>query len=314
MAQKSAAIIYNPKSGRPRSRDAAIRRMIELLGARDVAADARPTSGPNHASRLADEAVQDGVDIVISYGGDGTLNEVIQGMIGSNTKLAIWPGGTANVAAHDLKLPSKLESLAAIISNGKTSRIAAGLARRIEPVADDTTGGRLSTADSNGGNRYFFMFAGIGLDASICRGVDPALKRVSGQFAFWSSGFKHLFTWKAEPFVVELDGTKYEGAFALIGNGKSYGGGLPLTPHARLEDPWFEVLIVPTHKNNLRYCYDLLTCVYGNPTGAGMSLVKAREITATSSSNPWVEADGELVGPLPMKFEIVPDALSVVVP
>ncbi|HEU4386418.1 MAG TPA: diacylglycerol kinase family protein [Blastocatellia bacterium] len=305
MAQTSAAIIYNPNSGRPRSRDEALRQMTQLLGDRGVAAEARPTTGPNHASHLAEEAVRSGVDIVISYGGDGTLNEVIQGMIGSNTRLAIWPGGTANVAAHDLRLPTKIESLATIISNGKTSRIAVGVATDMNHNA---------SAESNGRRRYFFMFAGVGLDASICRGVNPRLKRVSGQFAFWASGFKHLFSWKAEPFVVDVDGVKYEGAFALIGKGKSYGGGLPLTPHARLEDPWFEVLIVPPHQYNLRYFYDLLSCVYGNPVRAGMSLVKGRTIVATSSANPWVETDGELVGPLPMRFDVVPDALSVVVP
>jgi YegS/Rv2252/BmrU family lipid kinase len=290
--------------------------MTELLSTRGITADAKPTTGPNHASRLAEEAVSQGVDIVVSYGGDGTLNEVIQGMIGCKTKLAVWPGGTANVAAHDLLLPSKLESLANVISKGNTTRIAAGLATKMHDGAVGTRDSDASTTDwdQSSRRRYFFMFAGIGLDASICRGVDPGLKRISGQFAFWLSGFKHLFTWKAEPFAINIDGKQYEAAFALIGKGKSYGGGLPLTPHARLEDPWFEVLVVPQHRNNMSYLSDLLSCAYGNATRGGMSRVKGEQITANSSMMPWVEVDGELVGPLPMKFEVVPDALSVIVP
>ena len=116
-------------SGRPARRAEDVRRMIELLGERGIDAQAHATAGPDDATKLAEEAVAAGADIIISYGGDGTLNEVIQGMARSQTALAVWPGGTSNVIARDLGVPFDIEELADMIAAGKTRRIALGLAR-----------------------------------------------------------------------------------------------------------------------------------------------------------------------------------------
>jgi diacylglycerol kinase family enzyme len=130
MPQQRAVIIYNPMSGRAGSRAEDARHMISLLAARGIQADACATTGPDHATRLAREAVNDGVEIIISYGGDGTLNEVIQGMAQSRAALAVWPGGTSNVVARDLEMPFTIERIAEVIVSGKTQRIALGLATR----------------------------------------------------------------------------------------------------------------------------------------------------------------------------------------
>ena len=163
-------------------------------------------------------------------------------------------------------------------------------------------------------SRYFLMMAGIGLDASIARSVNKKLKRRMGEFAYWMSGIKHLFLWRAEPFTIDVDGRGYKGAFALIGNGKGYGGGMMMTPGARLEEPWFEVYILPQMANNFAYLRALGACMRGKPEVAGVLLVKGKHIKANSAHEPWVEADGEIIGSLPMTFDIVPDALSVIVP
>ena len=298
MARRQATIIYNPMSGRPARRADNARRMAELLAARGIQSEARATAGPDDATRLAREAVNNGSDIIISYGGDGTLNEVLQGIVGTRAALAVWAGGTANVVARDLCLPTDVDRLAEVIAAGKTSRITLGLAR--------------SDAEAQG--RYFFMFAGIGLDASIARKVNPKLKRRTGEFAFWVEGIKHILTWRAETFVIEIDGKKFESVFALIGNGKGYGGGFCLAPNARLEEPMFEVYIVPKRSTNLAYLRDLAAVARGNPAIKGVNIVKGRHVKANSSHEPWVEVDGELIGPLPMTFDVVPDALSVIVP
>jgi diacylglycerol kinase family enzyme len=158
------------------------------------------------------------------------------------------------------------------------------------------------------------MMAGIGLDASIARGVNKRLKRRTGEFAYWLSGIRHLFLWRAEPFTIEVDGKSYKGAFALIGNGKGYGGGMMMTPGARLEEPWFEIYILPPLANNFAYLRALGACMRGKPEVAGVSLLRGKHIKANSGHEPWVEADGEIIGPLPMTFDIVPDALSLIVP
>ena len=328
-------------SGRPARRAERVRRMIGLLSDRGFDAEAHATEGPDDAANLAGAAVAAGADIIISYGGDGTLNEVIQGMAESQTALAVWPGGTSNVVARDLGVPFDVEGLADMIGVGRTRRIALGLAKAgstfaVSGSAFRVPGSRvrnsnrysgankepgasnpeLGTTNSEPGTagRYFLMMAGIGLDASIARSVNKKLKRRTGEFAYWLSGIKHLFLWRAEPFTIEVDGRAYRGAFALIGNGKGYGGGMMMTPGARLEEPWFEVYILPQRANNFAYLRALGACMRGKPEVAGVLLVKGKHIKANSAHEPWVEADGEIIGPLPMTFDIVPDALSVIVP
>ena len=129
MSNKRATIIYNPMSGRPGKRAELVQQMIELLGHGGIEATAKATAGPEDASKLAGEAVAAATNIIIGYGGDGTLNEVIQGIAGSETALAVWPGGTSNVVARDLGVPFGIRQLADMILAGKTRRIALGLAR-----------------------------------------------------------------------------------------------------------------------------------------------------------------------------------------
>src|SRR5690242_2679020 len=128
MPRQRAVIIYNPMSGRHGRRAEDAQRMIGLLEARGIQTQAHATSGPDDATRLAREAVNNGIEMIISYGGDGTLNEVIQGLARSQTTLAVWPGGTSNVVARDLEMPFAIERIAEVIAAGRTKRIALGLA------------------------------------------------------------------------------------------------------------------------------------------------------------------------------------------
>jgi len=329
MTEKQATIIFNPMSGRTGRRADDVRHMVEILASRGINASSSATTGPGTATQQAAAAVAAGVDIITSYGGDGTLNEVIQGVALSKTPLAVWPGGTSNVVARDLGVPFDIAALAEMIIAGKTQRIALGLASAGSEFNDHSaaSNGSVFTAKDNiaaeslesnseqrSPGRYFVMMAGIGLDASIARSVNHNLKRRAGELAYWLSGMKHLFQWRAEPFTIEVDGKRYEAAFALVGNGKGYGGGMVMTPGAKLDQPWFEIYILPPLSNNLAYLRALGACMRGRPEIEGVSLIKGTRIKANSSREPWVEADGELLGPLPMTFEVVPDALSVIVP
>lgn len=295
---RKAVVIYNPRSGAHRKRDRAaeVALFADSLKMRGVDAEPRPTTGPGAASELARAAVGEGVDIVVASGGDGTLNEVLQGMVGSRVPLAIWPSGTANVLARDLELPSDAESVADLVARGRERRIAVGLA----------------------GERYFFLMAGIGLDASIVRNVDPALKARAGEAAFWVSGLKHFVAWRPEAFTLDVDGRTVEGAFAAIGNSSSYGGKFKVTPHASVDEALLDVCVFPTRRFAFTYTRDVVACLFGDPTRFGdVVYLKARTVTARATASadpPWVQVDGELLGPLPMRFESVPDALTVLMP
>jgi len=115
-------------------------------------------------------------------------------------------------------------------------------------------------------------------------------------------------------FTIEIDGKRFESAFALIGKGKGYGGGMMMTPGAKLEDPWFEVFVLPPLRNNFSYLRAVAACKKGSPETAGATLIRGTHIKANSTEEPWVEVDGEVIGPLPMSFDVVPDALSLIVP
>jgi diacylglycerol kinase family enzyme len=128
------------------------------------------------------------------------------------------------------------------------------------------------------------------------------------------TGLKHLFTWPAERFTVTVDGQAFDSTFAIVGKGKGYGGGMLLTPHARLDEPLFEVYILPPLARNVAYLPVLSACMRGKPEASGATLIKGCRVEANSSHAPWVEADGEVIGPLPMSFEVVPDALTLIVP
>ena len=296
MERRTAALIYNPHSGAHRNRDRSgdAASMITRLAAVGVDAEAWPTPGPGTASELARRATSAGLDLVIASGGDGTINEVLQGLAESDTPMALWPGGTANVLARELAIPTDPEGVVATIAADRRRRIALGKA----------------------GSRYFALMAGIGLDASIVRGVSPQLKASYGEGAFWVSGLKHVVTWRPEPFTIDVGGTTYEGAAVVVGNAARYGGSLSITPRASVEEAELDVCIFPTRRHAIGYASDLLACALGDPTRFGdVTYFKATALSATGSpdNQPWVQVDGELLGQLPMRFESIPDALTVVV-
>ena len=119
---RSAILIANPKAGRgsAASRREAIERFCRLLKARGVDVELRNTAGPNDATRLAAEAVREGAGDVIVSGGDGTINEALQGLVGRRVHLAIWPRGTANVVGRELQLPRQIERLGDIVAARET--------------------------------------------------------------------------------------------------------------------------------------------------------------------------------------------------
>jgi diacylglycerol kinase (ATP) len=300
MAAERATIIFNPISGRAGRRAADAREMKRLLSLHDIDADLTATKGPGDATRLAREAVSSGRELVVCHGGDGTINEVIQAMALGSATLAVWAGGTSNVIARELGLPFDATRLAEVIVARKTIRASLG-------VASSETAGDPK-------RRYFLMMAGIGLDASVARGVNQRLKRRAGELAYWFSGIRHLLSWTPERFKILAGDSSFESTFTVIGKGKGYGGEMVMTPGAKLTDPEFEVFILPPLASNFAYLRVLIACLRGRPEQTEATIIKAKTLRANSTNTPWVELDGEVVGPLPMTFEVVPDALSLIVP
>ena len=295
---RRAVLIANPNAGRGRAaaaRDA--EGFTRLARAEGVGVEVLHTKGPDDAARLAREAVASGATDVVVRGGVGTVHEAVQGLVGARARLMVWPAGTANVLARQLEMPAYASELARVFVRGRTKRITLGCA----------------TQERAGARRYFFMLAGVGLDASVVSHVRPRLKRRVGEAAFWYAGLGHLAHWTPREFMVEVGGESYRATYAAVGKAPWYGGGLKLTPRARLDADTFEVCVINT-RSRLRYLRLLAHAVRGGaPVGTrGVTYLSAARLRC--EGDVAVQADGELIGELPMTFEVVREGLDVIVP
>lgn len=296
--KRSVVLISNPHAGRaPLRRVDEVTNFCRHLKKYGVEVEAMNTAGPGDAARLARRAASEGWREVIVAGGDGTINEALQGLVGTDARLAIWPRGTANVLARELGVPSDIEQLARVIAQGKTRSISVGCA----------------TQEHTREERYFLLMAGVGLDASIVHRVPPRLKKLIGEAAFWYSGLGHLADWQPALFSVEVGGSTFPATFAAFGKAPRYGGGLAITPRAGLDQAEFELCLVDSG-SRLRYLYLLSHAMRRGVAedAAGVRFVRARRARAEGSA--LVQVDGELIGQLPMTFEMTPHRIEVIAP
>src|SRR5689334_16537226 len=168
MSPRKAILISNPKTGRYASRRRPVQELAAQLESLGIKIDLKLTQRPGDATEIAARAASNGTSDVIVAGGDGTINEAIQGLAGTNARLAIIPRGTGNVLARELKLPLDNEQATAVVARGHARRIHLGVA----------------TEEATGTSRLFVLMAGIGLDASVVQRTPPRLKKRIGRGAF----------------------------------------------------------------------------------------------------------------------------------
>jgi diacylglycerol kinase (ATP) len=255
-----------------------------------------PTEGPRTAGAIAHRHIDHGADLIVAAGGDGTINEVAEGMIYSHVPLAVLPAGTANVLAMETKMALHLERAAARLINLEPRRISVGHV----------------TCDNGRVSRHFLLMAGIGLDAHIVYRVDARLKALTGKFAYWMAGWTLLGRDLPE-FEVEVDGQHGRCSFALVSKVKNYGGDFWIARGANLLEDRFEVVLFEG-RSTLRYV-KYFAALLLNRLGRmrGMTIVPATCVRAFAPEDQrvYVQIDGEFVGRLPAEIRIVPDALTV---
>lgn len=293
MTFQRVAVIYNPNSGRPRERQQAARRFAELLGEAGRMVDICPTERPGHATDLAREAVKRGCDLVVANGGDGTMNEVLQGIVGSEATLGFWPGGTANVLAAELRFPSGVEQVVERILRGQVQRVTVGRAN----------------------DRYFLLMAGVGLDAAVSAAVNPRLKKRLGKGAFALAALRYIWQWDIRPVRVHMPDEEVVGRFVVVGNAHSYGGGFQLTPKAELTDPDLDLCIFDS-ENRMDYLRFALAAVRGwhrEMPGVIYRKVRKARISSAAREDAPVQLDGEVTGGLPLCLEAIPQGVKLLV-
>jgi diacylglycerol kinase (ATP) len=307
---KNALLIYNPTSGgRRHRRFQEIEEAVRILKEAGITVELAPTSEGGHAEEIARLAVEQHREMVIACGGDGTINEIINGLAGSQVPMALLPAGTANILAKELGIPWDIPRAARLIPEGVIRRIALGMATFAG--GNGNGGGALP---ANG--RYFLSVGGAGPDGAIVNGVDGALKKKVGVAAYWLEGMKQLFSYDFPEMRVRSNGTDHLASIIVVGRTANYGGPFKITTNATLFDDSFEFLTNST-RSRLQYLACLPALWLGKIRGMnGIKMWKASEVLCESAgANPvFAQVDGEPIGPLPLRFRIVPDALSLLTP
>ncbi len=310
---RRAALIYNPVSGQHSARRrSAIENVLAVFREAGVAVEALQTQSAGDATVHAREAAGKGFDTVIACGGDGTVHEVVQSLVGTEVALGVIPLGTANALAANLGLTGGPVKVARRLLQAAPQRISVG---------------RIAYRSLNGepGTRYFVVAAGIGADALVMSRMDARLKRRLGYVLYLIECFR---TWATFSYPL------FEAALPANGNGgsrvvdvsellavrvRSFGGVLgSLAPGASLTNGNLQLLAFKT-RSRLHYLTFLLAAIAGRHTFNGaVELIETPRIECRSNNGYdeplLVEADGELLGSLPVQLEIVPHSLNVLMP
>ena len=199
--------------------------VLDILVGHGVRLEVVETHGPGHARLLARDAVRSGVRHVVAAGGDGTIAEVADGMLGAGSRLGIIPLGTANVLARELKLGFAAGEIAATLVSGRVMTLWPGVAR------------------SDAGSRLFVQMLGIGFDAHVVHRLSRPVKRMIGRGAYVVQTLRELPHYGFQTIELEVDGVAYRAGSVIVTKGTLYGGPYMLAPEARPELPGFSVVL-----------------------------------------------------------------------
>ncbi len=291
-------VIFNPTAKGDKARR--FRRHLDEIGTRGTL---KLTTGPGDARNLAEQAVREGFETIVAAGGDGTVNEVLNGLGDAadgfeRVRLGVLPLGTVNVFARELAIPTKLTEAWRVITQGAETRIDL-------PSVEYASKGCAA-------RRYFAQLAGAGLDARAIELVKWDLKKKIGPLAYVLAGLCAL---RETPANITVAGGNHSanGGLVLIGNGRLYGGSFRIFPKADLRDGLLEVCVF--HRVNwgtLARCGGPLL-LRGCLPASVAEVFQADSLELTSVGPTPVEVDGEWVGRLPARFSIARSRLRVLV-
>lgn len=282
-------VILNPTAGSPEHVRSWYERIESLAGDCPV----RVTSHPGEAEALTRRAVDEGFPCVVAAGGDGTVNQVANGLAGSSATMGVLPMGSVNVFAMELGLP--LHNL-----------------QRCWDVIEDANVRLVDLPCANG--KYFVQLAGVGLDAQVVKETSLAFKRSFGPLSYLISAAQ-IAARQPPKLSIESENTSVqEGSFVLVGNGRLYGGPFPFFKHAIVDDGLFDVVVFKRlgFLEIIKYLQDV---VFSSDIKVPeIEYFQTRQLRLTSEQDVPLELDGELAGNCPVDFQIRERALRVLAP
>jgi len=283
-------VICNPTAGSRSNILSSTLQRLELLG---MNLDIQETQSVEHAETLCKKAIKtNSYDCIVAAGGDGTINQVANNLIGSDMPLGIIPTGTANVLASEIKLSSKPEQIAQSIAFGKVRPIFCG---------------KLN-------DRIFLLMVSVGFDSRVVARVSKDLKNLFGKGAYVLIALKHLFTETPSPLQVTVDGEKVNCTWAIISKGVYYAGKYKLAPQADLGQ---KELVATLFQNES--IYETIRTLYSIGFGRGDFKGRAKvlggaHVSIEGEANEPVQLDGDHVGTLPISISVVAEPLNLIIP
>lgn len=315
---RTAALIYNPASGR---QDERRRAQVEAAAAELQRGGVRATivasKGPRQAGEQARQLVADGCGAVFACGGDGTIHDVLQGLVFSQAALGVIPMGTANALAHDLGLPRHPARAARAALSASPQRIAVG---------------RISYHDKNDQpcTRYFVIAVGVGVDADLFYRLHANMKQRMGMGAYYAEALRLWLTHDLGRFEAEFTDARTgemrrEAVSQALGVRITHFGGVlrRLAPGAALRRNDVQLVLFKTSSRLPYLMYILRSLAGGRWRVPGVELAHSTRLIcrplgegngSSASSHVYVEADGEVLGRLPVELTVVPSALTLLVP
>ncbi len=287
---KRALLIYNPVARGAPKLDR-LRAAAGGVAGWEIIVEA--TTVPGHATQLAKRAAAEGYDAAIACGGDGTVNEVANGLASRTTALAVVRGGTANVWAKETGVPKNAAKALRVLSDGETRTVDLG---RV-------------------GERYFLLMAGVGFDAAIVRALSGGVKKRFGAAAYIIAGLRSSFSYRTSPARLDFDGETLETSlyWLMVGNTRNYGGVLNITPMAKADDGRLEALLLQ-RGGWLRLTWLLPWVLLKRHHRRAHVLHRSVTAAEVLTAGFPVQIDGEYLGETPVRIEVAPGALRVIVP
>jgi diacylglycerol kinase (ATP) len=289
-APRRLLIIFNPATGWRRRRRLAP--VLAQLRAHGCALVLRETQSSGDAERFAAEVDPAEFDLVVAAGGDGTVNETINGLARSGLPLALIPLGTANVLAAEIGLSTDPTAVARCVAFGQPRPIALGAA--------------------NG--RRFILMAGAGFDANVVAGVSVPMKRWLGKGAYVLSALRQLLVFSYPAYEVRTDNTVRQAASVIVANARHYGGRFVCAPAASLESGTLQVCLFERGGRLAVIGYALALVTGRLPTLPGYRLIEARRIEIRGRPGEPLQGDGDSIGRLDATIEVLPNALDLIFP
>jgi diacylglycerol kinase (ATP) len=310
---RRVALIYNPASGqRPGRRAAVIAKVVTVLHEAGVEVKVIATESPASAGLQAHAAMEEGYDTILACGGDGTAHESLQQLVGGSAALGVIPMGTANALAADLGLPGSPVKAVKMLLQATPVRVSVG-----QVFYQDRAGETRS--------RYFVVAAGVGADALFMSRLNPKLKQRFGYALYMVEAFRLWVTHKYPMFAACFqesgnDAPRVEEASQILAvRISNFGGALRnLAPGAAITNPKLHVIALKTRSRVCYLRFMISVLLRRHRYVSPIELVECESVECFdlegSTEQLFVEADGEWLGTLPVRMEVVPDALTVLIP